>query len=70
MRTVRVAAALLAFGALVAAGMPAPRDEDALLASLRAAPDVPTSPHVDGPRIMGAASRALARAGYEFDLSP
>ena len=43
---------------------------DTLLAHLRAAPEVPMHPHVDGPRIMDAAQRALARAGYQFDLTP
>lgn len=37
-----------------------------LLAALEAAPDVPAAPHVDGPRIMAATHRALARAGYEL----
>lgn len=39
----------------------------ALLAQLRAAPEVPVHTHVDGPRIMDAARRALARAGYSLD---
>jgi hypothetical protein len=38
----------------------------ALLAALAAAPEVPVSAHVDGPRIMDAARRALARAGYDL----
>jgi hypothetical protein len=42
----------------------------ALLASLRAAPGVPVNAHVDGPRIMDAARRALARAGYDLELTP
>lgn len=42
-------------------------DVDTLLAQLRAAPEVPVHTHVDGPRIMDAARRALARAGYRFD---
>jgi hypothetical protein len=42
-------------------------DAGALLAELRAAPEVPVAPHVDGPRIMDAARRALARAGYDVD---
>ncbi len=37
-----------------------------LLAALRAAPAVPASPHVDGPRIMEALCRALERAGYRL----
>jgi len=40
----------------------------ALLAALRAAPEVPVHPHVDGPRIIAAAQRALARAGYAIDI--
>lgn len=39
---------------------------DTLLARLRAAPEVPVSPHTDGPRIIAATRRALARAGYDF----
>jgi hypothetical protein len=38
----------------------------ALLAGLRAAPAVPVARHVDGPRIVEATRRALARAGYEL----
>jgi hypothetical protein len=38
----------------------------ALLAALRAAPEVPVAAHVDGPHVMAAARRALARAGYEL----
>jgi hypothetical protein len=41
---------------------------DALLARLRAAPEVPVSPHNDGPRVMPAICRALERAGYDFEL--
>jgi len=40
---------------------------EALLAQLRGAPEVPVHAHVDGPRIMDAARRALARAGYTLD---
>ena len=40
---------------------------EALLTQLRAAPEVPVHVHVDGPRIMDAARRALARAGYSLD---
>lgn len=43
---------------------------EALLASLRAAPDVRVNAHVDGPRIMDATRRALARAGYDLELTP
>ncbi len=39
---------------------------DAIIERLRAAPDVPVAKHVDGPRIMDATRRALARAGYEL----
>lgn len=39
---------------------------DPLLAALRAADGVPVAPHVDGPQIMAATRRALARAGYEL----
>ena len=42
-------------------------DGEALLAQLGAAPEVPVHAHVDGPRIMDAARRALARAGYTLD---
>ena len=42
---------------------------EALLTQLRAAPEVPVHIHVDGPRIMDAARRALARAGYALDDS-
>ena len=42
-------------------------DADALLARLRAAPEVPVHPHVDGERIMDATRRALERAGYRLD---
>lgn len=42
---------------------------DALLASLRATPEVPVHAHVDGPRIVAATQRALARAGYDLDIT-
>ncbi len=42
---------------------------DALLQRLRNAPEVPVAPHNDGPKVMPAARRALARAGYEGLLS-
>ncbi len=44
-------------------------EAEALLARLRAAPDVPVTAHVDGPTIMAATRRALARAGYELELT-
>jgi len=37
---------------------------EALLTRLRAAPEVPVAPHADGPEVMKATRRALARAGY------
>lgn len=40
-----------------------------LVAQLRSAPEVPVAPHNDGPKVMPAARRALARAGYEGLLS-
>jgi hypothetical protein len=36
-----------------------------IAARLRAAPEVPAAPFNDGPKVMPAARRALARAGYE-----
>ncbi|HUI27603.1 MAG TPA: hemerythrin domain-containing protein [Candidatus Kryptonia bacterium] len=39
-----------------------------LLGRLRGRPEVPMTANVDGPRIMEAARRALARAGYELDI--
>jgi hemerythrin HHE cation binding domain-containing protein len=42
-------------------------DAGALLAELRAAPEVPVAPHVDSQRVMESARRALARAGYDLD---
>ena len=41
---------------------------DTLLARLRAAPEVPVARHVDGPRVLASAHRALERAGFHFDL--
>jgi Hemerythrin HHE cation binding domain len=38
---------------------------DELLARCAAAPPVPTSPWVDSPKVVAAARRSLARAGYE-----
>jgi hypothetical protein len=43
-------------------------ERDALLARLRAAPEVPVARHVDGPRVLASARRALERAGFHFDL--
>jgi hypothetical protein len=40
-------------------------EADALVEQLRNAPEVPAAPHNDGPKVMPAARRALARAGYE-----
>jgi hypothetical protein len=38
---------------------------DAIVEQLRHAPEVPAAPHNDGPKVMPAARRALARAGYQ-----
>lgn len=38
----------------------------AILAALRATPDVPVSPHDDGPLVTAATRRALERAGYRL----
>ena len=43
-------------------------ERDAILARLRAAPEVPLAPHVDGPRVFASARRALERAGYHLEL--
>ncbi|MGE0022012.1 MAG: hemerythrin domain-containing protein [Hyphomicrobium sp.] len=43
-------------------------ERDAFLARLRAAPEVPVARHVDGPRVLASARRALERAGFHFDL--
>jgi hypothetical protein len=40
----------------------------ALLAAVRAAPEVPVAAHNDDPRVMPATRRALARAGYDPGL--
>jgi len=45
-------------------------DAGAIVAQLRAAPDVPVAAHVDGPRILAATRRALARAGYTLAGAP
>lgn len=44
-------------------------ESSALLAQLQSAPPVPVAAHSDGPRIMDATRRALARAGYELELA-
>jgi hypothetical protein len=44
-------------------------EADALLAQLHAAPEVPVAPYSDGPQVMSVVRRALARAGYEIELS-
>jgi hypothetical protein len=41
---------------------------EALLAQLRAAPEVPVAPHSDGPDVMAVVRRALVRAGYDEAL--
>jgi hypothetical protein len=38
-----------------------------VMARLQAYPEVRLAPHVDGPRVFGALSRALGRAGYESE---
>lgn len=43
-------------------------DADEILQQLRDARDVRVVPNVDGPHIIDAARRALARAGYDFVL--
>jgi hypothetical protein len=43
---------------------------DALLATLHVAPEVPVASHVDGPKVLGAARRALARAGFDVEALP
>jgi hemerythrin HHE cation binding domain-containing protein len=43
-------------------------DAEQILQQLRDARDVRVVPNVDGPHIMDAARRALARAGYDFVL--
>lgn len=39
-----------------------------IIGQLRNAPEVPAAPHNDGPKVLPAARRALARAGYEHLL--
>jgi hypothetical protein len=41
-------------------------EADALLAQLRAAPEVPGTPYADGPQVMRVVRWALARAGYDL----
>jgi len=43
----------------------AAEEAEQLVAQLRNAPEVPAAPFNDGPKVMPAARRALARAGYE-----
>jgi hypothetical protein len=40
---------------------------EALIAEMRAMPEVKLAPHVDGPQIVEATRRALERAGYTFE---
>ena len=40
-------------------------EADDIVKQLRHAPEVPAAPHNDGPKVMPAARRALARAGYD-----
>jgi hypothetical protein len=42
-------------------------EAEALLAGLRAAPEVPVNPHVDSPLVVNATRRAVARAGFDPD---
>ena len=42
-------------------------EADALVASLRAAPEVPVHPHVDSALVRNAARRAVTRAGFDPD---
>ena len=44
-------------------------EADTLLAQLLAAPEVPVAPYSDGPQVMSVVRRALARAGYDIELS-
>ena len=43
---------------------------DLVLADLRAAPAVPVASHVDGPKVLAAARRSLARMGLDVDALP
>jgi hypothetical protein len=43
-------------------------EAEALLAQLRAAPEVLVAPYADGPQVMHVVRRALARAGYDLEL--
>ncbi len=43
---------------------------DALLANLRAAPEVPVASHVDGPKVLSAVRRSLARTGIDVEALP
>ncbi len=40
-------------------------ESDRIVAQLRSAPEVPAAPFNDGPKVLPAARRALARAGYD-----
>ena len=42
-------------------------EANTLLAQLRNMPEVPVASHADGPRVLNATRRALARAGYQFE---
>jgi hypothetical protein len=42
-------------------------EANTLLAQLRSAPEVPASRYADGPRVLDATRRALARAGYHLE---
>lgn len=43
-------------------------EADALLVQLQVAPAVPVASYADGPQVMSVVRRALARAGYDFEL--
>ncbi len=43
-------------------------EAEALLAQLRAVPEVPVAPHADGLYVMDTVRRTLARAGYDIAL--
>jgi len=48
------------------AGLPG-LETEGLLVRLKEALEVALAPHVDGPQVMEAARRALARAGYKLE---
>jgi hypothetical protein len=48
----------------------ATNEVDALLADLSAAPEVPVALHVDGPKVVAAVRRSLARIGMDVEALP